>query len=136
MTVSWSSAAKAVATAVLPTPVGPTRTGTNGRSGPPNRALQLVLGQLDYGRAARHVVRRERGSEEAGQQSAHFLGVERVPRFDGRPARERRREAFEPVLPPAEAAAREIRDQLLQSARSIEAGKRTGAGVSHDARPG
>src|SRR5713226_114867 len=136
MTVSGSSAARAAATAVLPTPVGPTRTGTNGRSGTPKPALQLVLGQLDYGRAAMHVVRRQSGGEEAGQQSAHLLGVELVPRLDGRPAREGRREALEPVLPPAEAAAREVRDQLLQAARSLEAGMRIGGGVDHDAAAG
>src|SRR5713101_5682548 len=131
MTVSCSSAANAVATAVLPTPVGPTRTGTTGRSGSPKPSLQLVLGQLDYGRPTVHVVRRQGGGEEPGQQLAHLLGVELVPRLDGRPAGEGGREALEPVLPPPEATSREVRDELLQAARGLEARVRVGRRVDH-----
>src|SRR2546428_14162081 len=89
MTVSGSSAARAAATAVLPTPVGPTRTGTNGRSGSPKPALELVFRELDDGRPAVDVVRRQGGRQEAGQQLPHLLGAELVPRPDRPPARER-----------------------------------------------
>src|SRR3989442_8916036 len=108
MTVSGSSAARAAATAVLPTPVGPTRTGTNGRSGSPKPALELVFRELDDGRPAVDVVRRQGGRQEAGQQLPHPLGVELVPRLDRRPAGAPGREARQSILPSPEAAAGEV----------------------------
>src|SRR2546425_7503560 len=113
MTVSGSSAARAAATAVLPTPVGPTRTGTNGRSGSPKPALELVFRELDDGRPAVDVVRRQGGRQEAGQQLPHLLGVELVPRLDRRSAGERGGEALQAVLPPPAAAPCQICDQPL-----------------------
>src|ERR1700704_2511206 len=98
-----SRSAHAAATAVLPTAVGPTRTGVRGRRGastPPKSPLQLILRQLNHGRSAVHVVRRERGREETGHELAHLVGFQPLTRFDGGAASVGRREALQPVGPP------------------------------------
>ena len=69
MISSGQCAASASATAVFPTAVGPTSTGT---LAPAKPALQLLAGQLHDRRAAVHVVRRQVGGEEPEQQLAHL----------------------------------------------------------------
>src|SRR5687767_2944920 len=65
--------ASASATAVLPTAVGPTSTGTRGAGvlacplPSPKASLQLLAGQLHDRRAAVHVVRRELRGEQPEQ---------------------------------------------------------------------
>src|SRR2546427_5902297 len=76
MTEMGSSAAQATATAVLPTPVGPTRTGTRGRSAPPKSPLQLALRQLHDGGPPVHVVRGERRREQPAHEVAHLRQLE------------------------------------------------------------
>src|SRR6266498_3957583 len=95
--------ARASATAVLPTPVGPASTGTSGRTGealPPKAALQLAFRQLHDRWTTVHVVGGQRGPEQPPHQLLCFLRVQMVPRLDGRPAGERRREPLQPFGPP------------------------------------
>src|SRR5690348_5420918 len=116
MTVMGSRAASAAATAVFPTPVAPTMTGTSGRgSAPPKAPLQLGLGQLNDRGPAVHVVRGEGRGEEPRHQLAHLVGPQAVPRLDGRAAGVGRGEPLQLVLPTAESAAREIAHQLLET---------------------
>jgi len=67
-----------------------------------------------------HIVRGKRGAEEAHDELAHLVGIERLPGLDGGTTRIRRGESFEPVLPPAKPAAGEIGDKLLQAPRRLE----------------
>src|SRR2546427_10713109 len=123
MTTTDSRSPHAAATAVLPTPVGPTRTGVRGRarrSTPPKPPLELVAGQLHDRRPPVHVVRRERRRQQPTHELAHRLDFEPLPGLDRRSTGERGRKALEPVRPAAESAAREIRYQLLEAARRIE----------------
>src|SRR5690242_139727 len=95
-----SSAAHAATTAVLPTPVGPTMTGTSGgapRSASSKSPLQLSARQLHHRRPAVHVVGGERGAEQPEHELPHLFQLEPLARLDGRATRERRREALEPV---------------------------------------
>src|SRR3989454_796968 len=92
-----SSSPHATATAVLPTPVGPTRTGTRGRSAPPKPSLQLVLRQLYDRGPPVHVVRREGRAEQPTHQLPHLFELEPLARLDRRPACEGGGEALEPV---------------------------------------
>src|SRR5437870_1854021 len=74
-TVMGSSAAHATATAVLPTPVGPTMTGTSGgapRSASPKSPLQLPARQLHHRGSAVHVVGRERRAEQPEHELPHL----------------------------------------------------------------
>src|SRR5205814_7059672 len=129
-----SNSPQATATAASPTPVGPTRTGTSGRSTPPKPSLQLVLWQLDDGGPPVHVVRRERRAEQPAHQLTHLLELEPLARLDRGPAREAGGEALEAVRPTAEPAAREIRHQLLETACGVEPRVRVGGRV-HDHGP-
>src|SRR6478736_7446491 len=73
----------ATATAVFPTAVGPTSTGTRSLS-PAKPALQLFLGELDDRRAAMHIVRRERRGEQLAQQLTHLPLTEGLARLHRR----------------------------------------------------
>src|SRR3989442_13955248 len=138
MTEMGSSAAQATATAVLPTPVGPTRTGTRGRSAPPKSPLQLALRQLHDGGPPVHVVRGERRREQPAHEVAHLRQLEVLSRLDRRPTGEHRSEALEPVreAPPPGPPAREVRLKLLEDAPGAEAWTRAGPRVHHHAPPG
>src|SRR5882672_4932982 len=137
ITVTGRWLASATATAVLPTPVGPTRTGVWCLvSGPTKTAFQFFLRQLDHRRAPVHVVRRERRREQADDEPAHFVGVERLSRLDRRAARERGGKALQPILPAAEAPTRQIGDELLQAAGGLETRMRVRRGVYDDAAAG
>src|SRR5947208_13765516 len=94
-----SSSPHATATAVLPTPVGPTSTGTRGRSAPPKPSLQLVLRQLYDRGPAVHVVRREGRGEQPAHQLPHLFELEPLARLARGPAREGARGARGPVPP-------------------------------------
>src|SRR5437879_8124941 len=136
-TLMGSSAADAATTAVLPTPVGPTMTGTSGgapRSASPKSPLQLPARQLHHGGSAVHVVGRERRAEQPEHELPHLLQLEPLARLDGRATGERRREALQPVGERAEPPAREIGDELLEAARGVESGVGVGSGV-HDHAP-
>src|SRR5512138_3763151 len=98
-------AANASPTAVFPTAVGPTNTGTLAAAKP---SLQLLARQLHDGRAPVHVVRRKLGREQPEQQLAHLALVQPLARLDRCPARVGRREPLQPVGPPAEAPARKV----------------------------
>src|SRR4051794_15287266 len=120
MTVMGLRLASATATAVLPTPVGPTMTGVNGRTvgrsdGPSSRAakttFQFLFGQLHHTRPAVHVMCWERRAEQAHHQLAHLVGIERLTGLDRRATGVSRGEPLEPVLPSAEAPAGEIGDE-------------------------
>src|ERR687887_412347 len=114
ITVIGVSAASATATAVLPTPVGPTMMGVRGAGlDPPKPAFQFLFRQLHHRRSPVHIVGRKCRREQSGDELSHFICVQRLARLDRRPARVHRREAFQAVLPPTESAAREIGDQLL-----------------------
>src|SRR5207302_10716460 len=65
MTVMGCNAASAAATAVLPTPVGPTMTGTSRRSAAPKPPLQLDAGQLYVGGPPVLVLRRQPRGHQA-----------------------------------------------------------------------
>src|SRR2546426_2411210 len=114
ITVMGARAPSAAATAVLPTPVGPTSTGTRGRSGSPKPPLQLVLRQLHDGRPAVHVVGRQSGAEDADDELPHLVRLEPLAGLDRGAAGEAGGEALQPVRPAAEAAAPEIGHELLQ----------------------
>src|SRR5207253_9373253 len=105
-----SSSPHATATAVLPTPVGPTSTGTRGRSAPPKPSLQLVLRQLYDRGPAVHVVRREGRGEQPAHQRRHLFGLEPRACLERGPACEGAGEALVPFSPPAASAARASRD--------------------------
>src|SRR5438093_4862384 len=137
ITVRGVWAARATATAVLPTPVGPTRTGVwclvSGTAKPP---FQFLFGELHHARAAVDVVRRQRRRQQPHDQLAHFVGVECLSRLDRRAARERGGKALQPILPAAEPPAREIGDELLQAARGLETRMGVRRGVHDDAAAG
>src|SRR5687768_276357 len=100
ITVIGVSAASATAVAVLPTPVGPTRTGVRERDsglGAAKAAFQLLFGKLHHRRPAVDVVRRQRRGEQPHDELAHLARIERLSRLDGGAARVRCGEALEPV---------------------------------------
>src|SRR6476659_4914340 len=72
ITSMGQTAASARATAVLPTAVGPTITGT---LAPAKPALQLLAGQLHDRGPPMDVVRRQVGCKEPEQQLAHLALV-------------------------------------------------------------
>src|SRR5260370_18438146 len=136
ITVIGVSAASAAATAVLPTPVGPTTTGVRGRDwglGAAKTAFQLFLWELHHARSPVDVVRRQRRGQQPHDQLAHLAHVERLSGFDRRAARVGRREAFQAVLPAAQAATGEIGDQFLEAARGFEPRMRVSPRVPDDA---
>src|SRR6478735_10646985 len=110
-------AASASATAVLPTAVGPTRTGTLPPTKPP---LQLLAGQLHDRRAPVHIVRRKLRGEQPEEQLPHLALAEPVPRLDRRAARVSGREALEAVGPATEAPAGEVGHQLAEAGARVE----------------
>ncbi len=120
--------ASASATAVFPTAVGPTSTGT---LAPAKPALQLLPGQLHDRGAAVHVVRRQIGGEEAEQQLAHLPLVQPLPRLDRGAAGVGGGEALQPVGPAAEPPARQVGDHLAEAGRGVEARVRRGHRVDH-----
>src|SRR2546425_3772198 len=136
MTETGSSAAQATATAVLPTPVGPTRTGTSGRSAPPKSPLQLVLGQLHDRGPPVHVVRGKRCREQPAHEVAHLCELEALSRLDRCPTGERRPESLEPVREGPEPAARKVRHELLEAARGVEARMRVRRRMHYYGPPG
>src|SRR5262245_24909734 len=100
-----ASAARAVASAVLPMPVGPTMTGTIGLASP-KPPLQLDARQLHDRGPAVHVVRRQRAGEQPADELFHLLLRQRMAGLDRRAAGERGREALDAVGQRAEASAR------------------------------
>src|SRR5882762_289303 len=137
ITVMGVRAARATATAVLPTPVGPTRTGVRGLvSGTAKPTFQFLFGQLDHGRTAVDVVRRQRRREQPHDQLAHLAGVQRLSRFDRRTTRVGRGKALQTILPAAEPAARQIGDELLEAAGGLEARVRVRRRVHDNAAAG
>src|SRR5438477_4116279 len=116
-TSSGHRAASASATAVLPTAVGPTMTGT---LPPAKPALQLLARKLHDGRPPVHVVRRQIGGEEAQQQLPHLALVERLTRLDRGAAGVGRGEPLEPIGPAAEPSAGEIGHQLPETGAGVE----------------
>src|SRR5437867_8059269 len=130
ITVMGARAPSAAATAVLPTPVGPTRTGTRGRSGSPKPPLQLVLRQLHDRRPPEHVVGRQGGADDTHYDLPHLVLREPLAGLDRGAAGEGGGEALQPVRQAAEAAAREIGHELLQAARRVEPWMRVGRRVN------
>src|ERR1044072_9307976 len=129
--------ASATATAVFPTPVGPTMTGVRCRvSGAAEASLKLFLGKLNHGRPAVHIVRGQRGVQEPHDELPHLAHIERLPRLDRGATRVRRREALETILPAAEPPACEIGDELLETPRGFEPRMRVRRGVHDDAATG
>src|SRR5256885_9118142 len=124
-----ASSAHATATAVLPTPVGPTSTGTSGRSAPPKSSLQLVLRQLYDRGPPVYVVRRERRAEQPTHQLTHLLELEPLARLDRGPAREGGGEALEAVRPNPEPAAPGDLHRLPEAAGGAAARRRAGGRV-------
>src|SRR5439155_23600048 len=103
-------------------------------SPPPNPPVQLIPGQLHDRRPPVHVVRRERRRQEPAHELAHLLDLEPLACLDRCPPGEAGREALESFGPAAEAAAPEIRYQLLESARRVKPRVR-GGGLFHDHGP-
>src|SRR6266852_10351 len=138
MTVIGVRAASATATAVLPTPVGPTMTGVRCRvsGGAAKTPFQLFLWQLDHRGPAMHIVRRECGRQQPDDELAHLVAIECLAGLDRGPAGVRGGKTLEPILPAAEPAAGEIGDQLLQAARRFEPGMRIWRRMHHDAPAG
>src|SRR5215203_726472 len=106
MTSSGQCAPNATATAVLPTAVGPTSTGT---LAPAKPALQLFPRELHDGGAPVHIVWWQIGAEEPQEQLAHLPLAQPVSRFHRRATRVCGGEAFQPVGPPTESATWQIR---------------------------
>src|SRR5882672_4096539 len=117
MTVTGVRAASATATAVLPTPVGPTMTGVwclvSGTAKPP---FQFLFGELHHTRPSMRVVR--------------------LSRLDRGSTRVGRGEALQPILPAPKSPAGEIGDELLQAACGLEARMRVRRRVYDDAAAG
>ena len=80
-----------------------------------------------------YVVRRQRCREEPDNELAHLAGVERLPSFDRCPARVRRGEALEPILPTTKPSTREVGDELLQAATGLETWMGIRSRMHHDA---
>src|SRR2546430_17023654 len=113
-----SSAAHAAATAVLPTPVGPTITGVRGGiSGSPKSPLQLALGQLYDPGPAVHVVGRQCRAEQAEPELPHPLHLEPLARLEGRGTAERPPEAPPPLGERAESPSGAIGAHVPRAAR-------------------
>src|SRR5437899_9442659 len=137
MTVIGTRAPIATATAVLPTPVGPTMTGVRGwGSGAAEAAFKLFLRELNEARTAMYVVRRQRCGEEPQDQLPHFSGVERLPGLDRCPARVGCGEPLETILPTTKPSPGEIGDELLKAATGLEAWMRIRSRMHHDAAAG
>src|SRR6476646_5233324 len=127
--ISWDQwALSEIATAVFPTAVGPSRTGT---LAPAKPALQLLTGQLHNGCPAMYVVRGQIGSEQVQQELAHFPSIQRLPRFDGGPAGVGGGKSLEPIGPPAESATSQVRHHLAEAGFCVEAGVRCRDRVYH-----
>src|SRR5258708_30295033 len=97
-----SYADHAATTAVFPVPVGPTSTGTQGRrsltgapcgsgSGTPEPAFQLPARELHDRGPAVHVVGREGGAKQLGDELAHLRELQGLPLLDVRETRVRLR---------------------------------------------
>src|SRR3954471_12382330 len=95
-------AARASATAVFPTAVGPTSTGT---SAPPKTPLQLPAWQLHDGGAAVDVVRRQLGGGEAQEHLPHLALAQALAGLHRCPTGVGRGEPLEPIGPAAEPSA-------------------------------
>src|SRR6266566_7413423 len=135
MTVTGASRPSAAAIAVLPAPVGPTRTATSGGLPPAKTPLQLLFRQLHDGGATVDIVRREGRREQPGHQLVHLPGVELLACLDGRAAREGSGKTLQAVRPPAEPPASQVRHELLETPRRVEARMRIGRGVDDDGPP-
>src|SRR6266513_824294 len=134
MTVIGRRSASAAATAVLPTPVGPTMTGVRCRmSGTAKPTFQFLFGKLHETRSAMDIVRGECGAQQSHDELAHFTRIERLSRLERRAARICRREALEPVLPSSKPSPRQIGDELLETATRFEARMRIRRRVNDDA---
>src|SRR3989442_10419608 len=130
-------AARLTATAVLPTPVGPTRTGVRCRvSGPTKPTFQFLFRKLHHARPAVDVVRRQRRRKKPHDQLAHLPGIQRLSRLDRRTTRVCRGKPLQAILPAAKPATGQIRDELLQAARGLEARVRVRGGMYDNAAPG
>src|SRR5437867_1734662 len=135
ITVIGTRAPIATATAVLPTPVGPTMTGVRGwGSGAAEAAFKLFLRELNEARTAVYVVRRQRCSEEPQDQLPHFSGVERLPGLDRCPARVGCGDPPETILPTTKPSAGAIDDELHKPTTRREARMRTRSRMHHDPR--
>src|SRR5260370_27006757 len=121
MTVIGCNAANARATAVLPTPVAPTMTGTNGRSAAPKPSLQLGARQLYDGGPPVDVVRRQRGGEQPHHELSHLVGIEVMARFDRGATGVGRGQALPAGGPTAGGAAGGSGHQLPETPRRLEA---------------
>src|SRR5688500_17089367 len=111
MTSIGRCAASASATAIFPTAVGPTITGTLAS---PKAALQLLSRQLDDRGTAVHVVRWQVGGEEAEQELPHLPLVQPLPGLHRGAAGVGRREPLQPVGPPAEPPTRQVGHRLTE----------------------
>src|SRR5215203_4929274 len=128
MTSSGQCAPNATATAVLPTAVGPTSTGT---LAPAKPALQLFPRELHDGGAPVHIVWWQIGAEEPQEQLAHLPLAQPVSRFHRRATGVCGGEAFQPVGPPTESATCQISHHLPEAGPCVEARVRHGYGVHH-----
>src|SRR4029077_5641237 len=110
MMVTGSRAAHAAATAVFPTAVGPTSTGTRGgrASGSPKASLQLILWKVHDRGPPMHMVCGEGGGKQPHHELAQFVRLETLARLDRRATGIGRGEALEAVGPAAEPTACQI----------------------------
>src|SRR5256885_11591902 len=101
-----ASAAHAAATAVLPTPVGPTIAGTSGgcatllrtpHSAPPESAFQLRTRQLYHRGPAVHIVGRQRRAQQSDHELPHFLHLQPLARLHGGATPQRPGKPLQPV---------------------------------------
>src|SRR3954470_9465228 len=127
-TSSGQWAARASATAVLPTAVGPRSTGT---LAPAKPALQLLTGQLHDGGAPVHIVRWQIGGKEPEQQFPHLALLELLSSLHCCSTSIGRGKAFQSIGPAAETSPRQIRNHLPEACGSIEPGVGRWCRVDH-----
>src|SRR5688572_7240493 len=123
MTSRGQCAPSATATAVLPTAVGPTSTGTLPAA---KSALQLLARELDDRGAPVHVVGRQVGAEQSQEQLAHLPFPEPVTRFHGGSTGVGGSKALQSIGPAAEAPPRQISHHFAEAGAGVEPRVRCG----------
>src|SRR5690606_27896084 len=128
MTSTGQCSARASATAVFPTPVGPIRIRVLSS---PKAALQFLTRQLNDGRPAVHIVGRQGATEQPRQKFPHRGLVESLARLDCCTTSPGLCESLQSIGPAPETTACEIRNQLAERCHRVKPWVRVRSRVQH-----